>query len=178
MTPSDNMEPKTERMPPSVSSASSLDSLQITVGREPSGAIASASGSVGEHDTRQNASVTFFASLRGDQAARAPSSVPTQSQQGVISPAVTAAIPSSVPPLSFSPMMLQSNHLGVPMLPSGTPLTMPGTAGNNSIPEFLYQLTKMLTDNNRHIIEWTNGTSFSFLIGTGIPLCLTSLLTV
>ena len=27
----------------------------------------------------------------------------------------------------------------------------------NTVPEFLYQLTKMLTDNNRDIIEWSNG---------------------
>lgn len=32
--------------------------------------------------------------------------------------------------------------------------TMPTT---NTVPEFLYQLTKMLTDNNRDIIEWSNG---------------------
>jgi len=28
---------------------------------------------------------------------------------------------------------------------------------STSIPEFLYQLTKMLTDDNREIIEWSNG---------------------
>ncbi len=33
--------------------------------------------------------------------------------------------------------------------------TMPTTT--NTVPEFLYQLTKMLTDNNRDIIEWSNG---------------------
>lgn len=27
----------------------------------------------------------------------------------------------------------------------------------NSVPEFLYQLTKMLTDNNKDVIEWSNG---------------------
>ncbi len=31
---------------------------------------------------------------------------------------------------------------------------------NNTVPEFLYQLTKMLTDNNRDIIEWSNGEEF------------------
>ena len=30
-------------------------------------------------------------------------------------------------------------------------------AGNNTVPEFLYQLTKMLTENNRDCIEWSNG---------------------
>jgi hypothetical protein len=28
---------------------------------------------------------------------------------------------------------------------------------SGSIPDFLFQLTKMLTDNNRDIIEWSNG---------------------
>jgi len=30
------------------------------------------------------------------------------------------------------------------------------TTNTNTVPEFLYQLTKMLTDNNRDIIEWSN----------------------
>jgi len=30
-------------------------------------------------------------------------------------------------------------------------------AQSASVPEFLYQLTKMLTDDNRSIIEWSNG---------------------
>lgn len=33
----------------------------------------------------------------------------------------------------------------------------PATAVNNTVPEFLYQLTKMLTHDNREIIEWSNG---------------------
>jgi hypothetical protein len=28
---------------------------------------------------------------------------------------------------------------------------------NNSVPEFLYQLTKMLTENNNDVIEWSHG---------------------
>jgi len=31
------------------------------------------------------------------------------------------------------------------------------TAVNNTVPEFLYQLTKMLSHDNREIIEWSNG---------------------
>jgi len=30
-------------------------------------------------------------------------------------------------------------------------------ANTNTVPEFLYQLTKMLTDNNKEVIEWANG---------------------
>ena len=32
-----------------------------------------------------------------------------------------------------------------------------GVSPNVSVPEFLYQLTKMLTDNNRDVIEWSDG---------------------
>jgi hypothetical protein len=38
------------------------------------------------------------------------------------------------------------------MVPSSVPST-------NTVPEFLYQLTKMLTENNRDVIEWSNGES-------------------
>ena len=38
---------------------------------------------------------------------------------------------------------------------------VPSSGPNTSTaPEFLYQLTKMLTDNNRDIIEWSNGEPF------------------
>jgi hypothetical protein len=40
----------------------------------------------------------------------------------------------------------------------------------NSVPEFLYQLTKMLTEDNRDIIEWSNGTSRMWLIVLGTNL--------
>merc|ERR1712232_1075128 len=30
-------------------------------------------------------------------------------------------------------------------------------SANNTVAEFLYQLTKMLTDDNREVIEWANG---------------------
>lgn len=33
----------------------------------------------------------------------------------------------------------------------------PSMTATNTVPEFLYQLTKMLTDNNREVIEWSNG---------------------
>lgn len=38
-----------------------------------------------------------------------------------------------------------------------TGVLVSGTPNTNTVPEFLYQLTKMLTDNNRDIIEWSNG---------------------
>ena len=33
------------------------------------------------------------------------------------------------------------------------------TLNNTSVPEFLYQLTKMLTENNNDVIEWSHGTT-------------------
>lgn len=36
-------------------------------------------------------------------------------------------------------------------------VVFPSATNANTVPEFLYQLTKMLTDNNRDIIEWSNG---------------------
>ena len=71
-------------------------------------------------------------------------------------PTTSAAdrVPSSVSlvarpnDLSITPSPGASSGVVVP--------TMPTT---NTVPEFLYQLTKMLTDNNREIIEWSNGKS-------------------
>lgn len=72
--------------------------------------------------------------------------------------------------LSNASMPLGSNSLSmgasstgrVPGASSGgTVLMVPphgGGPSNTTIPEFLYQLTKMLTDDNREIIEWSNGT--------------------
>lgn len=44
---------------------------------------------------------------------------------------------------------------------SSTGVLVASTPNTNTVPEFLYQLTKMLTDNNRDIIEWSNGKSGS-----------------
>ena len=33
----------------------------------------------------------------------------------------------------------------------------PAVTVNNTVPEFLYQLTRMLSEDNREIIEWSNG---------------------
>ncbi|CAJ1969148.1 unnamed protein product [Cylindrotheca closterium] len=44
-----------------------------------------------------------------------------------------------------------------PLRSPSTGVVIPSVASPNAVPEFLYQLTKMLTDNNRDIIEWSNG---------------------
>lgn len=43
-----------------------------------------------------------------------------------------------------------------PILPSAG-LAVPAAPTNNTVPEFLYQLTKMLTGGHSDIIEWSNG---------------------
>lgn len=42
-----------------------------------------------------------------------------------------------------------------PVLAPSAPAATPAPA-NNTVAEFLYQLTKMLTDDNREVIEWSN----------------------
>jgi hypothetical protein len=62
-------------------------------------------------------------------------------------------------PATHNPIMQSAILTGNVMFP-GT--SLPG----NSVPEFLYQLMKMLTDDNRDIIEWSNGAFLSALRGT------------
>jgi hypothetical protein len=83
---------------------------------------------------------------------------PQSDNTSVISPAINQMLQA---PLAgpLPPMMLPPNQ--IPMYPTrasaAVALAGTGTAGGNSIPEFLYQLTKMLTDDNREIIEWSKG---------------------
>ena len=51
-------------------------------------------------------------------------------------------------------LMARSNQLHI--TPS-TGVVVPEMQITNTVPEFLYQLTRMLTDNNRDVIEWSNG---------------------
>jgi hypothetical protein len=138
--------------PPSVSAASSLESLHLLAGNMASAATAmDKTGSPTSHRT------SLYAPQQqqpeeGQRALWVGGPLTARIQQGAISPAVSSArLPSGVP----LPLPSSMRRLGVP---SSAPLTMmPGTAGSNSIPEFLYQLTKMLTEDNGRIIEWTNG---------------------
>ena len=57
---------------------------------------------------------------------------------------------------------VQARAIKEPILvPSSMPLataTTASTLNSSSVPEFLYQLTKMLTENNNDVIEWSHGT--------------------
>lgn len=87
-----------------------------------------------------------------------PQTLPVESSNSsVISPSLNQLL--NAPQLQAStlpPMMLPPPN--PVMYTAGNAVTLPEAAAANSIPEFLYQLTKMLTDNNRDIIEWSNGT--------------------
>lgn len=56
--------------------------------------------------------------------------------------------------LSSVTLMARPNQLHIS--PS-TGVVVPEMQSTNTVPEFLYQLTRMLTDNNRDVIEWSNG---------------------
>jgi len=72
--------------------------------------------------------------------------------------------PSVVPyPLGQSATATQERIMSshTPLVSSSSTVkqsaTKPSSAANNTVAEFLYQLTKMLTDDNREVIEWNNG---------------------
>lgn len=67
---------------------------------------------------------------------------------------------ASVGALESMPSATSSTSLSAPPtmhITSSTGVLVASTPNTNTVPEFLYQLTKMLTDNNRDIIEWSNG---------------------
>jgi hypothetical protein len=64
------------------------------------------------------------------------------------------------------PFMFSEEETSPLMYPAAAPGPVPlmtdsasaaSVPNPNTVPEFLYQLTKMLTDDNREIIEWVNG---------------------
>lgn len=72
----------------------------------------------------------------------------------------TTFIAGTVPAGGLEPDSSPSPNLagsGSMRISSSTGVLVASTPNTNTVPEFLYQLTKMLTDNNRDIIEWSNG---------------------
>jgi hypothetical protein len=74
---------------------------------------------------------------------------------------ITAALHPSGLPLLFNQSSTTDSQAGrvslFQSLSSESRLTQVSSS-SNTVPEFLYQLTKMLTDDNRDIIEWAKGT--------------------
>jgi len=124
--------------PPTVSSASSLDTslsgyidgekFSSSSTQQPFLAQANRGGHVGATHTSSSHNFGYSRS-------------PTMSSNG---------LPSSISLVTRGSGLQISPSTGV-VVPSAVPST-------NTVPEFLYQLTKMLTDHNRDVIEWSNGT--------------------
>lgn len=66
------------------------------------------------------------------------------------SPSLSAIMPTNFP----SSLIVSKSPL--PILPSAG-ISVASAPANNTVPEFLYQLTKMLTGGHNDIIEWSNG---------------------
>ena len=62
-------------------------------------------------------------------------------------------------PVTSAPASSNLQSAASIQITSSTGVLVASTPNTNTVPEFLYQLTKMLTDNNRDIIEWSNGKS-------------------
>ena len=69
------------------------------------------------------------------------------------SPNLSATMPTNFP----STLIVSKSPL--PILPSAG-LSVASAPANNTVPEFLYQLTKMLTGGHNDIIEWSNGKAY------------------
>lgn len=80
--------------------------------------------------------------------------LPNPLKPAAVSPRVPAPIPIPKSKISHVRIM-PSGHAQKP--PVETPSAAANNANNNTVAEFLYQLTKMLTDNNKEVIEWSNG---------------------
>jgi hypothetical protein len=89
-----------------------------------------------------------------------PAAVPTApvvAAPVVAAPVVTAPVVAApIVPFATINHVAPSNVPGIPEL--AKPQDMPDRGGqHHPVAEFLYQLTKMLTDNNNEIIEWVEG---------------------
>lgn len=137
---------KTPRRPVAVSSMSSLDS------------------SASAHDTAREQATSV------PETSNIIASSSTLSSM-IPSPSLTSSISPYKEPSSSNPPGLSSRPSGM-LLSASVPIisraaaTVPAPApapNNNTVAEFIFQLTKMLTDDNREVIEWANGKSATWL---------------
>ena len=78
------------------------------------------------------------------------------------SPSLSSTMPTNFP----SSLIVSKSPL--PILPSAG-ISVASAPANNTVPEFLYQLTKMLTGGHNDIIEWSNGKTCRRLYDHKIP---------
>jgi hypothetical protein len=155
-----------------VSSSSSLDSFVMGLPTHWKNNLAAADPTMSE---KENSSTSSSKPETKDETTQQPGlqrhpgapvaaaqshTVESSSQQpsGITSSIISPAMNPSTLPGGYLPAMLPPMSQ-IPILQTQTTGVMaPGAAASNSIPEFLYQLTKMLSGDNRGIIEWSNGT--------------------
>jgi hypothetical protein len=141
--------------PPAVSSTSSVETaayaeLNDTPGHDQSTSLSSLQQSTSLPSlAMENATPTLVGINQSlDSFALDQSSFPSSANAAAATG--NESLMASVPP----PTIALTGTLQL-SFPTGTDVhSVPTT---NTVPEFLYQLTKMLTDNNRGIIEWSNG---------------------
>jgi HSF-type DNA-binding len=143
------------QLPTQISSSSSLDSFLLNL------PTSSDTGSphymnidaYGNNDTEADYGANWSSSnslpahvAEGDRSAQDLGSIPEQ----VDHPNGNLGVPDPTSSnLHFRPV--QSRRVSAPAAMAST------VAVNTSVPEFLYQLTKMLTDENKDVIEWVSG---------------------
>ena len=146
----------------SVSSTSSLDSFTANLPQHSAHNESSIPPSVSQHSLTAPITSPFSDPLSGSMnqivndplAVHPPVEVHTATASLVNDP---LAVHTPVVVLNS----VASSRALVPIVPSHpSAIPVPATSGaapaNSSVAEFLYQLTKMLTDDNREVIEWSN----------------------
>jgi hypothetical protein len=131
--------------PVTISSTSSLESFNLTLNAETYSAVEAILSTSSQPYTFQK--VEFPMLPVANPLARTATNSGTTSSQ----------LPTVQTPFSPGVISLPGQTL-VPIMPSIQSATATALqTSNNTVAEFLYQLTKMLTDNNKETIEWTNG---------------------
>jgi len=149
-----------QRVPVTVSSTSSLESFNPISNTETESAIDAILSNSSRQYSFPEAS---FSIIPVANPMTAESGIRTRTDAGSMLPSSENVRTMQVPQSGVVPKGLK-NFSGfplqalVPIMPAtpSAPAT-PIETNSNTVAEFLFQLTKMLTDNNKEIIEWTNG---------------------
>ena len=137
--------------PVTVSSLSSID----TAGYDYNDASINHTNDLYNNDQQQSANPHPLPPLPSNSSTANDHSLPLS--QSYMNPDTSLSQQQSLPSQltsSSGPLMGQTTM----RLSPTTRVGVPSAPSVNTVPEFLCSLTKMLTDNNREIIEWSNGT--------------------
>ena len=153
--------------PAPISATSSVDNLQVATKSSIDGVEQTNEGRSREGVAAESIMVQY-ADSKSNQRNEATVNGPlaTTSRSSIISPSGgplggpagsnTTARTHGIPALLLPPQH-QTNATQPQTITSSGPLVLTGLVAGSQAPEFLYQLTKMLTDDNRDTIEWCNG---------------------